>query len=87
MLTNKSGSIAANLRSLTLKVDNAARYVVVQLHRKVTNLHNTTTTANTTTTIKQETELLLRNRVPAMHFFITKLLSIAVMTSIYVYHL
>jgi len=36
---------------------------------------------------KQEAQLPLRNRASAMHFFVDKLLSIAVMTNAYVYHL
>jgi len=37
--------------------------------------------------VQQEAQLPLRNRELAMHFFIAKLLSIAVMTYSYVYHL
>ena len=51
MLTNEGGGITANLRPLTLEVDNAAHYVVVQFDRKVTNLHHTTTTTTTATII------------------------------------
>jgi len=36
---------------------------------------------------RQEDQLPLRNRASAMHFFLGKLLSIAVMTYSYVYHL
>jgi len=36
---------------------------------------------------EQEVQLPLRNRAPAMHFFVAKLLSIAVMIYTYVYHL
>jgi len=36
---------------------------------------------------KQEDQLPLRNRASAMHFFVAKLLSIAIMTYTYVYHL
>jgi len=36
---------------------------------------------------EQEAQLPLRNRASAMHFFVAKLLSIAVMTYSYVYHL
>jgi len=35
----------------------------------------------------QEVQLRLRNRASAMHFFVAKLLSSAVMTYAYVYHL
>ena len=35
----------------------------------------------------QEAQLTLRNRASAMHFFVAKLHSIAVMTYVYVYHL
>jgi len=35
---------------------------------------------------KQEAQLPLRNRASAMHFFVAKLLSVAVMTYCYVYH-
>jgi len=37
--------------------------------------------------IKQEAQLALRNRASAMHFFVAKLFSIAVMTYSYLYHL
>ena len=37
--------------------------------------------------LKQEAQILLRNRASAMHFFVAKLLSIAVMTYSYGYHL
>jgi len=36
---------------------------------------------------RQEAQLPLRNRASAVHFFVAKLLSIAVMTYTYVYHL
>jgi len=36
---------------------------------------------------EQEAQLLPKNRASAMHFFVAKLLSIAVMTYTYVYHL
>jgi len=36
---------------------------------------------------KREAQLPLRNRASAMHFFVAKLLSIAVLTYSYVYHL
>jgi len=36
---------------------------------------------------EQEAQLPLRSRASAMHFFVAKLLSIAVMTYSYVYHL
>jgi len=35
----------------------------------------------------QEVQLPHRNRASAMHFFVAKLLSIAVMTYFYIYHL
>jgi len=35
---------------------------------------------------EQEAQLPLRNRASAMHFFVAKLLSIAVMSYTYVYH-
>ena len=35
----------------------------------------------------QEAQLPLRNRASTMHFFVAKLLSVAVMTYTYVYHL
>jgi len=38
-------------------------------------------------TVQQEAQLPLRNRTSAMYFFVAKLLSIAVMTGSYVYHL
>ena len=37
--------------------------------------------------VEQEAQLPLRNRAPAKHFFVAKLLSIAVKTYTYVYHL
>jgi len=38
------------------------------------------------TITKQEAQLPLRNRASAMHVFVARLLSIAVMTYFYVYH-
>jgi len=37
--------------------------------------------------LQQDAQLSLRNRASAMHFFVAKLFSIAVMTYMYVYHL
>jgi len=43
--------------------------------------------SNSRTSDLQKAQLPLRNRASAMHFFVAKLLSIAVMTYSYVYHL
>ena len=65
MLTDKCSSIAANLRPLTLEVDNTTRYVVVQFDCKVTNLCITTTSNskndynNYTVSLKNETRIIL----------------------------
>jgi len=40
VLTDESRGVTANLRPLTLEVDDTTRDVIVQLQRKVTNLHN-----------------------------------------------
>jgi len=39
------------------------------------------------TTLKQETQLTLRNRASAVHFFVARLLSIAVSTKTYARHI
>jgi len=50
---------------------------------RVHHIHCSLTTLNVT---RQEAQLPLKNRASAMHFFVAKLLSIAVMTYSYVYH-